>query len=106
MLCRKAPDYYKFKQGAVVPARKEVNMKRIHRKRMLIISLAAFLLLNPIHVSAALLKKGSSNNEVRQVQKVLKQLGFFQYPKITGFYGTITVKAVDRKSTRLNSSHT
>ncbi len=69
-------------------------MKRIHMKRMLIICLAAFLLLNPIHASAALLKKGSSNNEVRQVQKVLKQLGFFQYPKITGFYGTITVKAV------------
>ncbi|EZP75154.1 NLP/P60 protein [Parageobacillus genomosp. 1] len=37
---------------------------------------------------------GSTGNEVKQVQTKLKQLGYFTYPKITGYYGTITADAV------------
>jgi peptidoglycan DL-endopeptidase LytE len=37
---------------------------------------------------------GSTGNEVKQVQTKLKQLGYFTYPEITGYYGTITANAV------------
>jgi hypothetical protein len=63
---------------------------------MLLVGLVAALMFSPIHVSAAVLKEGSHNNEVKKVQTVLKQLGYFSYPKITGYYGSITIKAVKK----------
>lgn len=63
-------------------------------KQVVILSMAAALLFNPINASAALLKKGSKGNEVQSVQLALKDLGYFQYKKATGYYGTITYKAV------------
>ncbi len=71
-------------------------MKKIHLKHILLFSLMVSMLLNPMNVSAALLKKGSKNQEVKQVQTVLKKLGFFTYSKATGYYGNITVNAVKK----------
>ncbi|HZJ57724.1 MAG TPA: peptidoglycan-binding protein [Clostridia bacterium] len=44
--------------------------------------------------AAVQLRLGSSGNEVQKVQSQLKDLGFFKYPSITGYYGTITRDAV------------
>ncbi|MBU1036637.1 peptidoglycan-binding protein, partial [Patescibacteria group bacterium] len=33
-------------------------------------------------------------NEVRKLQQILKDLGFFTYPYITGYYGLVTTQAV------------
>ncbi|WP_248930476.1 C40 family peptidase [Paenibacillus hamazuiensis] len=40
------------------------------------------------------LKIGSSNSQVSNLQSNLKTLGYFTYPTITGYYGTITAQAV------------
>ena len=40
------------------------------------------------------LRKGSRGEEVRKVQTFLKQQELFTFPTITGYYGTITQKAV------------
>lgn len=37
---------------------------------------------------------GSTDSEVKEVQTMLKQLGYFTYSQITGYYGTITANAV------------
>ena len=71
-------------------------MKKIHLKHIVLFSLMVSMLFSPMKVSAALLKKGSKNNEVKQVQTVLKKLGFFTYPKVTGYYGKNTVASVKR----------
>ena len=56
---------------------------------------AAMLFSTPSLVSAAsLLKIGSSGSEVREVQAKLKDLGYFNYSSITGYYGSITQDAV------------
>lgn len=39
---------------------------------------------------------GARGEEVKQVQTKLKQLGYFTYPEITGYYGTVTADAVRR----------
>jgi peptidoglycan hydrolase-like protein with peptidoglycan-binding domain len=70
------------------------KMKKVHIKKLTIMCLAAALLFNPIHSSAAILKKGTSNKEVKNVQKTLKNLGYFKYPKVTGYYGSRTESAV------------
>jgi hypothetical protein len=40
------------------------------------------------------LKVGSESNEVRQLQLVLKALGYFNHPSATGYYGPVTRDAV------------
>jgi len=40
------------------------------------------------------LSYGSVGQEVRDLQTLLKDLGYFTYPYITGYYGNITVQAV------------
>jgi peptidoglycan endopeptidase LytE len=42
------------------------------------------------------MKIGSRGNNVKVLQQNLKLLGYFQYPDITGYYGTITQDAVKR----------
>jgi peptidoglycan DL-endopeptidase LytE len=37
---------------------------------------------------------GSTGEQVKQVQIKLKQLGYFTYPTITGYYGSVTAEAV------------
>ena len=39
---------------------------------------------------------GDEGSEVTKVQKRLKELGFYTYSKITGFYGPITMEAVQK----------
>jgi len=63
-------------------------------KKVAVLCLATTLAFNPISASAALLHRGSQNNEVQKVQVVLKQMGFFHYAKSTGYYGNITENAV------------
>ncbi|ATO37800.1 glycoside hydrolase [Geobacillus thermodenitrificans] len=46
--------------------------------------------------SSVYLKTGTRGEKVKQVQMNLKQLGYFTYPEITGYYGTITADAVRR----------
>ncbi|BBW97720.1 peptidoglycan-binding protein [Geobacillus icigianus] len=42
------------------------------------------------------LSVGSRGSQVRELQRHLKQLGYFTYPNITGYYGEITAEAVRR----------
>lgn len=59
--------------------------------------LALTMAFTPVNASAAaLLKKGSRGTEVKTVQTTLQELGFFTYPKTTGYYGKITEDAVKR----------
>ncbi|QNU28155.1 peptidoglycan-binding protein [Geobacillus sp. 46C-IIa] len=46
--------------------------------------------------SSATLNIGSSGSKVSELQNNLKRLGYFTYPKITGYYGTVTADAVRR----------
>lgn len=71
-------------------------MKKKHLVRIATICMAATLTFAPASASAASLKKGSSGSEVKMVQETLKELGYFTYPKVTGYYGKITVNAVKR----------
>lgn len=58
--------------------------------------LAGVLAFMPVDASAALYKKGSSGGQVKQIQTSLKKLGYFTYKNTTGYYGSITVKAVKK----------
>ncbi|MDD5749976.1 MAG: DUF2341 domain-containing protein [Patescibacteria group bacterium] len=40
------------------------------------------------------LSYGSIGQEVRNLQKLLKALGYFNYPSITGYYGNVTTQSV------------
>jgi hypothetical protein len=65
--------------------------------RVIAFCMAVLIACAPITASAAsLLKKGSKGSEVKLVQTTLKELGFFTYPKATGYFGAITVTAVKR----------
>jgi peptidoglycan DL-endopeptidase LytE len=44
--------------------------------------------------SSSILKIGSHGKDVSQLQSQLKSLGYFTYPSITEYYGTITAEAV------------
>ncbi len=55
---------------------------------------APVVLVNPGFVFKNLLFVGSSRDGVRQLQAMLKKLGYFTYPKITGYFGPITKQAV------------
>jgi len=56
--------------------------------------LVASVLIVPQSASALLLKQGMSGTEVKKVQTELKNLGYFNYPTATGYYGSITTDAV------------
>ncbi|MBT4349398.1 peptidoglycan-binding protein [bacterium] len=45
-------------------------------------------------VFSSFLNVGTVGNEVRELQKLLKQLGYFTYPSITGYFGPVTTQAV------------
>jgi len=49
---------------------------------------------------------GSTGEHVKQVQMKLKQLGYFTYPTITEYYGSVTAEAVKQfqKSQKLNAT--
>ncbi|MDF2540409.1 MAG: putative peptidoglycan-binding protein [Herbinix sp.] len=71
-------------------------MKKLHWKQLVTICLAAAIAFTPVDASAALLRKGSKGTEVKTIQTTLMRLGYFTYPKATGYYGTVTEKAVKK----------
>jgi len=72
----------------------ETEMKYKSLIRMLVICIAVLMTLTPINASAALLKRGCSGSEVKKVQTTLKKMGYYTYPKITGYFGSVTEAAV------------
>ncbi|KAF0996524.1 peptidoglycan-binding protein [Geobacillus sp. TFV-3] len=46
--------------------------------------------------SSDVLTVGARSDQVRELQQQLKQLGYFTYPDITGYYGVLTADAVRR----------
>ncbi len=40
------------------------------------------------------IRRGSTGEDVRQLQMILRDLGFFTYPEITGYYGAVTEASV------------
>lgn len=71
-------------------------MKSLYVRKVIIACLIGTLVLNPIYASAALLKIGTRNKEVKTVQIALRDLGYYKYKDITGYYGKITAKAVKK----------
>ncbi len=71
-------------------------MKKKYIICFIAICMAAMMAFTPAKAYAASLKKGSSGSEVKQVQATLRKLGYFTYPKNTGYYGDITVSAVKK----------
>lgn len=64
-----------------------------------IVLITGFMVMPTIEVQAAsypLLKVGSRGQAVSRLQQALKNKGYFTYPNITGYYGTITRDAVIR----------
>ncbi len=70
-------------------------MKKKNLIRIATICMAATMAFTPASALAAL-RKGSSGSEVKIIQDTLKELGYFTYPKSTGYFGSITVSAVKR----------
>ncbi|MBH1941129.1 peptidoglycan-binding protein [Mobilitalea sibirica] len=72
-------------------------MKRKFLIRIASICFAAFMAFAPVSASAAtLIRRGSRGTEVKMIQMTLKELGYFTYPRATGYYGSITEAAVKR----------
>jgi peptidoglycan hydrolase-like protein with peptidoglycan-binding domain len=72
-------------------------MKKKLVMKITVVCMALFMATAPISASAAsILKVGSSGKEVKTVQSSLKELGYYKYGKITGYYGDITKAAVKR----------
>ncbi len=72
-------------------------MKKKLGMKITAVCMAFFMATAPISASAAsILKIGSSGKEVKTVQSSLKELGYYKYGKITGYYGDITKSAVKR----------
>ncbi|MDD4493915.1 MAG: peptidoglycan-binding protein [Eubacteriales bacterium] len=69
----------------------------IKRKSTVFLILATYLIsiVNPVSAVAAILKKGTSGVDVRELQDDLKALGYFQVNS-TGYYGSITQSSVLR----------
>ncbi len=71
---------------------------KLHKKFIAIFMLAILILI-PIgqaHAAYPVLRVGSRGQEVSNLQSALKNSGYFQFPRITGYYGYITQDAVIR----------
>ncbi|MDD3172425.1 MAG: peptidoglycan-binding domain-containing protein [Herbinix sp.] len=72
-------------------------MKDKYVIRLAAICMATIMALAPVNAYAAtLLKVGSRGTEVTKVQSSLQTLGYYTYPKTTGYYGSVTKEAVKR----------
>lgn len=71
-------------------------MRKNYLIRIVSICMAAVIALSPVSVSASVLKVGSRGTQVKTVQSALQSLGYFTYPNLTGYYGSITETAVKR----------
>jgi Putative peptidoglycan-binding domain-containing protein len=65
--------------------------------RVSAVCMAMIMALTPINSYAStLVKHGAHGTEVKRIQTSLRDLGFYKYPKLTGYYGSITMEAVKR----------
>lgn len=69
-------------------------MKKNVVTKLATICLTAIMAFAPVSASAALLRTGSRGDEVKSIQTSLKQLGYFTYPSVTGYFGLYTAEAV------------
>jgi|GEM_PF-531562 len=67
-----------------------MRMKKLMAICLAIITIGA----SAFTVQAANAKYGETNAQVRYIQTALKNLGHFDYPEITGYYGDVTKTAV------------
>ncbi|GIM46579.1 hydrolase [Collibacillus ludicampi] len=67
-------------------------------KKQLIQSLLALSFVTtsftPVQAEAVSLRQGADNADVASLQKNLNTLGYFTYPRITGYFGIVTKEAV------------
>ncbi len=47
------------------------------------------------------LKRGSYGEDVKELQRMLKEQGYYKYRKITGYYGAVTERAVQEMQSKL-----
>ncbi|ASS87151.1 hypothetical protein GLN3_08645 [Geobacillus lituanicus] len=80
-----------FQQANGLPATGKADAVTIERLRQ-----AASQRTTATSSSSATLSIGSRGSKVSELQNNLKRLGYFTYPKITGYYGTVTADAVRR----------
>lgn len=72
-------------------------MKNRYLIRIAVLCIAILMTMASAEVSAAtLLKKGARNTEVKIIQTTLKELGYYTYPTVTGYFGSATELAVKR----------
>lgn len=71
-------------------------MKLLHIKKTIAGCLLIGLLINSTSSSAAILQVGVRNSQVKIVQTMLKNMGYFKNTKVTGYYGSITKQAVKK----------
>lgn len=71
-------------------------MKLLHIKKLVLGGLISTLILSPVYSQAAIVKLGSKNSEVKTIQTMLKDMGYYKNSKITGYYGSITESAVKK----------
>lgn len=72
-------------------------MKNRYLIRIAVLCIAILMTMASAEVSAAtLLKKGARNTEVKTIQTTLKELGYYTYPTVTGYFGSATELAVKR----------
>jgi hypothetical protein len=74
-------------------------MDRRQRMKRYIIRIAAMFMaaivaITPVSVDASVMKLGSKGTDVKKVQSTLQSLGYFTYPTLTGYYGSLTKLAV------------
>ena len=65
------------------------------RKLMAACLAALALTVIPAQAQAASMQISETSEQVEYVQKALKKMGYFKYPEITGYYGMLTVGAVE-----------
>lgn len=71
-------------------------MKNRITLRIAVICIAVIITAAPMNAYASVLKIGSRGSEVLMVQTTLQKLGYFTYPVMTGYYGSVTKIAVKR----------
>ena len=63
--------------------------------RISAVCMAMLMAFTPITVDAAtIIKRGDQGKEVKELQASLRDMGYFKYHKLTGYYGRITENAV------------
>lgn len=78
-----------------------VKPKLIHATAAILVatSLSSIIPVSPVSAATSItsntaLSQGMTSSSVSDLQRDLKSLGFFTYPTVTGYFGTITAQAV------------